>query len=179
MEIRVDSDTFFVFSILFIAALALCVFAYILFPYLSRKKHLGKIKFRYDKKVDHYGRVDQKYAELKISSLEEKNQQLQINLKNDLQEILQSNSKASDLMNFYANFEKIYPDFSGSLQKLVPSITANELNLCAFLRLSLSSKEVSQLLNITPESVNKARYRLRKKLQLKSNDDFFTFLLNI
>lgn len=45
--------------------------------------------------------------------------------------------------------------------------------------MNLSAKEVSGLLNITPESVNKARYRLRKKIGLQAKDDLDLFLLHI
>ncbi|RZL35934.1 MAG: hypothetical protein EOO96_08050, partial [Pedobacter sp.] len=41
-----------------------------------------------------------------------------------------------------------------------------------------SSKEMAQLLNITPRAVEVSRYRLRKKLNLKSEVNLFDFLLN-
>jgi DNA-binding CsgD family transcriptional regulator len=118
-----------------------------------------------------------KYSDLKIFKLQVENQALQIDLKDDLQKI--QHSQSPDLLPFYSNFEKIYPKFRPSLQKIISDITANELKLCALLRLNLSSKEIAQLLNITPESVNKARYRLRKKIALNSNDDLVIFLTSI
>ena len=110
--------------------------------------------------------------------MQKSNQKLQIDLKNELQHILKSNIAKSDLLQFFSNFEKIYPNFSQSLQKTIPNITANELKLCALIRLNLSSKDISQLLNITAESVNKARYRLRKKMELGANEDLFISLSN-
>jgi DNA-binding CsgD family transcriptional regulator len=177
MQFRINTDSWFIFSMLFICALALFVLAYIVFPYLNRKKSLRRIKGRGTKKKDHFKALEMKYSDLKIFKLQVENQALQIDLKDDLQKI--QHSQSPDLLPFYSNFEKIYPKFRPSLQKIISDITANELKLCALLRLNLSSKEIAQLLNITPESVNKARYRLRKKIALNSNDDLVIFLTSI
>ena len=40
----------------------------------------------------------------------------------------------------------------------------------ALLKMNLSSKEIANILNISTEGVKKARYRLRKKLNLSSDD---------
>jgi len=53
------------------------------------------------------------------------------------------------------------------LKESYPDLTPNELKLCAYLRMNLSSKEIAQLLNITVKGVEVARYRLRRKLQLQ------------
>ncbi len=179
MEFAIDTDTWFIFTILFISALALFILGYVVIPYLTRTKHLNRTKLRNKRKHDNYKRLDKKYSDRKITNLEEDNQKLQIDLINDLQQMLQSNLKTSNLLPFFSNFEKLYPNFGQSLRKIIPDITANELKLCAFLRLNLSSKEISLLLNITSESVNKARYRLRKKMELNSKEDLFIFLSSI
>ncbi|MDA3942912.1 MAG: helix-turn-helix transcriptional regulator [Bacteroidetes bacterium] len=177
MEFRIDTDTWFVFSLLFIGALALLIFIFVAIPYLARKKQLNRIRNR--RKNDNYSRLEKKYSERRITNLQANNQKLQIDLEHDLHQILQSDLKKPDLLPFFSNFEKLYPDFRQSLQKIIPDITANELKLCALLRLNLSSKEVSQILNITPASVNKARYRIRKKIGLDSKEDLFVYLSNI
>ncbi len=179
MNIRINTDTWFIFSILFIGTLALFIFAYIAIPYLIRKKNLNRIKYRYKRKINNYRRLEIKYSEIEIVGLQKSNQKLQIDAKNELHKIMQSDLKNANLSAFFLNFEKLYPLFSQSLLKIIPDITANELKLCTLIRLNLSSKEVSQLLNITPESVNKARYRLRKKIGLNSKEDLFEFFLNI
>jgi AraC family transcriptional regulator, chitin signaling transcriptional activator len=49
------------------------------------------------------------------------------------------------------------------------------MQLCAYVKLNLNTKEIARLMNITPESVNTHRYRLRKKLALSAEetlDDF-------
>jgi len=47
-----------------------------------------------------------------------------------------------------------------------PSLTNYDLRLCTYLKSNLSTKEIATLLNITPDSVKKAKHRLRKKLNL-------------
>ena len=62
--------------------------------------------------------------------------------------------------------EKLYPGFMNRLMVKHPRLTVKEKKLCASLRLGLSSKEIAGLNNITPQSVEVARVRLRKKLKL-------------
>lgn len=54
--------------------------------------------------------------------------------------------------------------FQEDLQKRYPNLTAYDLRLCTYLKTSLSTKEIATLLNITPDSVKKAKHRLRKKI---------------
>ncbi|NJX15326.1 tetratricopeptide repeat protein [Tamlana crocina] len=90
---------------------------------------------------------------------------------------LSNENEWEELMGF---FSQIHPKFfeilkTNALEKLSPS----ELRLCMLLRLNLSSKEIASILCITPDSVRIARYRLRKKLPLDSNDDLQGYLLNL
>lgn len=179
MEFRVNTDTWFIFSILFISALAVFIFLYVAIPYSTRKKHLNRRVSRTKRNQEKFRKLESKNSEERISSLQEDKQKLQLDLENDLAQLMQSDSRETGLMTFFSNFEKLYPGFGNTLQNLRPDISGHELKLCALIRLNLSSKEISQLLNITPGSVNKARYRLRKKLELSSKEDLYKFLVNI
>lgn len=66
--------------------------------------------------------------------------------------------------------------FFKNLERKYPELTSQEKRLAALLRLSLSSKEISGIMNISPKSVDQGRYRLRKKLLLKKNRSLATFL---
>ena len=57
-----------------------------------------------------------------------------------------------------------------------PQLTTYDVKLCKMLLDGLSSKEIAVHLNISAASVNTARYRLRKKLNLKTNADLVKFL---
>ena len=179
MDFRIDTDTWFIFTLLFIGTLAMFIFLFVIIPFFTRRKQLKRINNRQKRKQDNYNMFLEKHTNRKISDLQYINEKLLTNLKNDLHEIMQSGGTNQKLIPFFSNFEKLYPNFSQSLQKFVPGITQNEIKLCALLRLNLSAKEISRLLNITPESVNKSRYRLRKKIGLDSKQDLFVFLSNI
>ncbi len=69
--------------------------------------------------------------------------------------------------------------FFRNLEKKYPELTSQEKRLAALLRLNLSSKEISGIMNISPKSVDQGRYRLRKKLPLKKNRSLSTFLNQI
>ena len=64
--------------------------------------------------------------------------------------------------------DKIHPGFTDRLQSKHPTISVKEKKMCSYLRLGLSSKEISGLMKITSKSVEIARVRLRKKMKLSS-----------
>ena len=75
-----------------------------------------------------------------------------------------------------SQLEKIHPGFFNRLQLKHPTISAKDKKLCAYLRLGLSSKEISGLLNITSKSVEIARIRLRKKLKISGKIRLVNYL---
>ena len=62
------------------------------------------------------------------------------------------------------------------LKEKYPRLTTNEVRLSALIRLDFSSKEIASILNISVKSVEMNRYRLRKKLQLGSNQNLPDFI---
>lgn len=59
-----------------------------------------------------------------------------------------------------------------------PDLSANDLLLCAYIKMGFESKEIANMLHIKPSSVYINRSRLRKKLNLEPNDDLYTYLNN-
>jgi len=70
----------------------------------------------------------------------------------------------SEWERFKLHFEQVHPSFFSDLQARCPDLTPYEIRLSAYLHLNLSAKEIALLLNIAPESVYKAKTRLKKKL---------------
>ena len=70
-------------------------------------------------------------------------------------------------------------NFLKQLNRRYHSLSPNDLKICLLLRMNLSTKEIAVLLGISPESANKARYRLRKKMGLSQDEDLVQLLLNI
>ena len=83
-----------------------------------------------------------------------------------------------DWEHFAQHFDKVHSDFVVALKEKHPGITANELKLCAYLRMNLSSKEIAQLMNTSVRAVETTRYRLRKKLGIPSQTNLFDYLIN-
>jgi ligand-binding sensor domain-containing protein/DNA-binding CsgD family transcriptional regulator len=81
--------------------------------------------------------------------------------------------------NFTKHFDKVHSDFVVSLKEKHPAITPNEVKLCAYLRMNLSTKEMAQLMNISVRGVEISRYRLRKKLGIASETSLFDYLMKI
>jgi DNA-binding CsgD family transcriptional regulator len=71
---------------------------------------------------------------------------------------------------FEQEFVMVHPDFMKQLLKLHPDLTPKERRLCSLLRMNLSTKEISQILNLEVRSVEMARTRLRKKLNISGKD---------
>ncbi len=80
---------------------------------------------------------------------------------------------------FQEAFDNTDKDFLKKIKQAHPSLTPNDLKLCAYLRLNLSSKEIAPLLNISVRSVEIKRYRLRKKIDLPHEQGLVEYILAI
>lgn len=80
---------------------------------------------------------------------------------------------------FDNRFELAFDSFLKILLEKYPSLTANERKLCALIRSGLSSKDIALLTFQNPQSVDVARYRLRKKLNLANDETLLDFLTKI
>jgi DNA-binding CsgD family transcriptional regulator/aspartate carbamoyltransferase regulatory subunit len=69
--------------------------------------------------------------------------------------------------------------FLKKLKKAHPNLSPNDVRLCAYLRLNLSSKEIAPLFNISVRSVEIKRYRLRKKMDLSHEDNLVDYILKL
>ena len=69
--------------------------------------------------------------------------------------------------------------FQDKLKQRYPNLTAYDLRLCIYLKANLSTKEMATLLNITPDSVKKAKHRLRRKLQILPTMSWFEAMTSI
>ncbi len=81
--------------------------------------------------------------------------------------------------NFMMHFNKVHSGFFDKLKAHSPSLTENNLRLCAYLRISMSSKQIAQVLSMSTENVRKSSYRLKKKLALGENESLYDFLRRI
>jgi tetratricopeptide (TPR) repeat protein len=81
---------------------------------------------------------------------------------------------------FELRFNQVHSEFYTNLRKLYPDLSPTEEKLCAFLRLNMNSKEIAAVTQQSIKSVEVARARLRKKLNLtNTNSNLVTHLANI
>ncbi len=84
-----------------------------------------------------------------------------------IRSLLQNHETAeSNWGSFKEHFEKIHPDFFNNLKKDHPDLSASDIRLSAYLKLNLTNKEIATLQNIKPESVKRAKIRLKQKINL-------------
>jgi DNA-binding CsgD family transcriptional regulator len=88
-------------------------------------------------------------------------------------------NNTDDWKMFQEAFNNADKKFLDKVKDKHPDLTPNDLRLCAYLRLNLSSKEIAPLLNISPRSVEVKRYRLRKKMSLDHNSNLTNYILEI
>lgn len=89
-------------------------------------------------------------------------------------------NSAQEWEQFAHHFDTVHTNYLKKLKEYCPDLTASELKLAAYLRLSLSTKEIAQLMNISIRGVETSRYRLRKKLGLTNEEaNLFDFLIQI
>jgi DNA-binding CsgD family transcriptional regulator len=76
----------------------------------------------------------------------------------------------ADWAKFKLHFEQVHPHFFTDLQLQHPTLTKNEIRLCAYFHINLSTKEIASLLNIDPASVRRAKTRLYKKMGVNNTN---------
>ena len=136
--------------------------------------------------------IESKNRELATSTMSiiKKNEFLN-NIKNELSsggkeninkviKIIDNNlNNTDDWKMFQEAFNNADKNFIKKVKSIHPELTPNDLRLCAYLRLNLTSKEISPLLNISPRSVEVKRYRLRKKMNLEHDANLTDYIINL
>ena len=107
------------------------------------------------------------------------NPQAVAGLKKMIKTLSEDDNMDKEWENFSKHFDKVHGDFVTGLKEKHPAITGNELKLCAYLSMNLSTKEIAQLMNISVRGVEISRYRLRKKLGISSEVNLFDYLLKL
>lgn len=88
-------------------------------------------------------------------------------------------SHDDDWKTFTRNFDVVYENYTKRLMERHPTLTAADKRLCCYIKMGLSSKEIAPLINISYKSVEMARYRLRKKIDLPPETTLTDYLCNL
>ena len=157
-------------------------------------KELSNTKALVEAKNDKLSqRIESKNRELAISTMSMikkntllgaiKDQLVKVTEISELQNVVKNidqNINNQDDWNFFEEaFNNADQDFLKKIKDLHPKLTPNDLRLCAYLRLNLSSKEIASLLNISSKSVEIKRYRLRKRMNLEHETNLIGYILSV
>lgn len=93
--------------------------------------------------------------------------------------LMQMKSQDTDLFwsTFQNNFDLIHKRFFRNLHEKYPELTANDMKICALLRLNLNTKDIANFTHLSIRGVESVRYRLRKKLGIPSEKSLTDFLI--
>jgi tetratricopeptide (TPR) repeat protein/DNA-binding CsgD family transcriptional regulator len=90
---------------------------------------------------------------------------------------LQKSQEGEIWKEFSYRFKEVHGEFYDKILLKYPTLTPNELKLCAFLRLNMSSKDIAELTGQRVSTLETARYRLRQKMGIANTDvNLITFL---
>jgi DNA-binding CsgD family transcriptional regulator len=76
-------------------------------------------------------------------------------------------------------FKNIHSGFYKKLIEICPDISSSEIKIAALLKLNLTSKEISAITYKSESGIKTTRYRLRKKLNLSSDEKLIPFLMQL
>ena len=80
---------------------------------------------------------------------------------------------------FEIQMDELHQEFFKAMKKRFPSLSIYDLRLCAYLKIGLNSKEMAEIFQVLPSSINVSRSRLRKKLNLSPEEDLYEFLNSV
>ena len=83
------------------------------------------------------------------------------------------------MSDFEMLFKQMHGGFYEKLFEKCQSISHSELQICALLRMNLSSKDIARLMNISSGTVDGTRSRIRKKLALDPSDSLTSHLIKL
>lgn len=100
-------------------------------------------------------------------------------LKSISRQMERAENQQGDWDKFMALFKDVHPTLLSKLAQTHTDLTHNDIRLLALMKMGFSNKEISDILHVTEESLKKARYRLRKKLNLEPQASIHQFIQNI
>jgi FixJ family two-component response regulator len=83
-----------------------------------------------------------------------------------MQRELKQELSANTWKQFEIQFSEVHPGFQERLIGRFPDLTPNERRLCSFIRLSMNSREIVALTRQSGKSIEVARTRIRRKMNL-------------
>ncbi len=90
---------------------------------------------------------------------------------------IKRDSEKDPMNNFEVLFRQMHGNYYEKLLKICPDLTRSELQLCALLRLNLSTKDIARIIHLTVASIDVTRSKIRKKLGLDQGQSLTSYLI--
>jgi tetratricopeptide (TPR) repeat protein/DNA-binding CsgD family transcriptional regulator len=136
-----------------------------------RNKELATHVMYLLKKNEFIGSITEKLLALKPQLLPENKLWM-----HDIVKEMKSNIDNTVWGEFEVRFQQVHKDFYMKLSEKYPDLTPNETKLCAFLRLNMTTKDISAITFQSLKSIQVARARLRKKMDITRDDNLVSYL---
>jgi len=141
----------------------------------NRKKDLNNLVTNLSYKRKFIDEVQYKLKELQQNPEE----QLKENITSLIREFNNYKTADKNIGVLQADIDKVNLSFFNKLGTKFPLLTENEKELCGLLLLKLSSKDIANIRNVSPNAIKKARQRIRKKLPISEDQKITTFLESV
>ncbi|GGK45935.1 MULTISPECIES: tetratricopeptide repeat protein [Flavobacteriaceae] len=140
-----------------------------------RMKELTNLALFISQRTSIYGDLTKSFKSLTFTSINQ--------TKKDITKLIQEYAFKlninEDIQKFHTSVETLQSDFLFRIKEKYPHLTDKDVQLAVQVKLKLSSKEISNINNISLNSVEISRHRLRKKLNLDKKENLVSFLENI
>jgi DNA-binding CsgD family transcriptional regulator len=143
---------------------------------LAKDKELVTNSLQVVKKNKILNGIMQRLKDIDTSGFDETNKFQFEKLRKSILKEVNSDKSWKDLEKHIKN---VHFEFLKRLKEKHPTITPRELDLSTYLLMNMSTKEISEIMNISGGGVELARYRLRKKLELTKKESLTGYLMSI
>ena len=112
-----------------------------------------------------------------LKAQEQKTYELKQKINESFAEITQL-AKENDPQ-FLSRFQEVYPEFVSKLLMKNPDLKNTELNLCAYIYMDFSSKEIADYTFKSLKTIQNRKNILRKRLDIASSIDLNVWMMNV
>ncbi|MBB6460782.1 two-component regulator propeller domain-containing protein [Flammeovirga kamogawensis] len=127
-----------------------------------RLVHLNTLIDHIDKKLESIQKSPEEFSPSKINSIR--------------REIKEVDDLEKDWKVLNSLFAEVHKPFIETLTKTHPTLTEGNIRMCYLIKLNMSSKDIASIMGISSNSVKVARKRLRKRLELESDDSLEDYI---
>ena len=151
----------------------------------SKRQQLEKEKLRAEidqaqenlyKQTIHMIHVNNCLDEIEEEIKKRANRNVELSNGRILNSIKVNKSLDKDWQNFNDYFANVHVNFYEQLSERSAALSHHDKRICALLKLGLSNREISTILNIETKSVSMLKYRIKKKLQLSEHTELSGYI---